>query len=110
MGSTYQANLDSAYMNYDLTPYLIMAITGTNFNTSFNRKIYFSLTSFNQGSFNVVPGPGSNILYYIDESGFNHSGVSGILSITSNANNLLSGNFAALLQDHPVIIQFQELL
>jgi hypothetical protein len=96
-GSTYKANLDSAYVHYDLTPYLIIAITGTNFYTSFNRKIYFSLTSFNPGNFNIVPGPGSNILQYVDELGFDHSGVSGTLIISSNSNNLLSGNFTAII-------------
>jgi hypothetical protein len=74
-----------------------MAITGTNFNTNFNRKIYFILTSFNPGDFNIVPGTGSNKLEYIDELGFGHSGVSGTLSITSNANNLMSGNFSATI-------------
>ena len=96
-GSTYKADLDSAYVHYDLTPYLIMAITGTNFNTFFTQKIYFSLASFNTGNFTIVPGPGSNILQYIDVSGYDHSGVSGTLSITSNANNLLSGNFSATI-------------
>lgn len=96
-GSTHKADLDTAYVHYDLTPYLIMAITGTNFNTNSTRKIYFSLTSFNPGNFTIVPGPGSNILEYIDELGYGHPGVSGTLSITSNANNLLNGNFSAIV-------------
>lgn len=96
-GTTYKADLCSAYVHYDLTPFLIMAITGTNFNTYFTQKIYFSLDSFNPGNFNIVPGPGSNILEYIDVLGYGHSGVSGTLSITSNANNLMSGNFSATI-------------
>jgi hypothetical protein len=96
-GTTYKADLCSAYVHYDLTPFLIMAITGTDFNTNFTQKIYFSLDSFNTGNFTIVPGPGSNILHYIDVLGNDHSGVSGTLSLISYANNLLSGNFSATI-------------
>ena len=96
-GSTYKADLCSAYVHYDLAPFLIMAITGTNFITYFTRKISFTLTSFNPGDYSFVPGPGSSRLEYIDDLGYNHSGVSGTLSITSNVNNLMSGNFSAVM-------------
>jgi hypothetical protein len=96
-GSIITADLDSAYVHYDLTPYLIKAITGTNFITNHTREISFSMTSFNPGNFSIVPGPGSNILYYYDELGYIHSGVSGTLSITSNSNNLMNGNFSAVM-------------
>lgn len=63
-GVTYIATLDSAYINYPLISYYIVAITGTNFNTNFNQKVGFGLTSFNTGSFSI--GSGGNTLHYID--------------------------------------------
>src|SRR5690242_1129851 len=97
-GNTHIATLDSAYVQYDLTPYLIQGITGTNFNTSYNRKLYFSLSSFNPGTYTIITGnTGSNIMAYIDELGFNHYGVSGTLTITSYSNNLLNGNFSCII-------------
>lgn len=95
--STYKADLCSAYVNYDLAPFLIMAITGTNFNTYFTQKISITLTSFNPGDYSFVPGPGSSRLEYIDVLGYVHSGVSGTLTITSYTNNLMSGNFSAVM-------------
>jgi len=96
-GTTYKADLDSAYVRYDLTPYFIKAIIGTNFITNHTQEIWFSLASFNTGSFAIVPGPGSNVLHYTDVLGYDHPGISGTLNITSYANNLLSGNFSATI-------------
>ena len=96
-GSTIKADLDSAFVNYDLAPYFIKAITGTNFRHSFTRLISFTLTSFNPGDFAIASGPGSNKLEYIDELGYIHAGISGSLTIASNSNNLMSGNFSAIM-------------
>lgn len=96
-GSTIKADIDSAFVNHDLAPYFIKAITGTNFRHSYTRLISFTLTSFNPGNFIIVSGPGSNKLEYIDELGFIHTGISGSLTIASNSNNLMSGNFSAIM-------------
>jgi hypothetical protein len=96
-GVTYTASLDSAYEHsIALAPYYIVAINGTHFITNYTRKIDFSLTSFNPGAYTIVQG-GPNRLNYINDAGFNFDGIAGTLNITSNVNNLLSGNFSATL-------------
>ena len=98
-GVTYTASLDSAYeQSIALAPYYIIAINGTHFITNYTRKIDFSLTSFNPGAYTIVQG-GPNRLSYINDGGFNFDGIAGTINITSNANNLLSGNFSATLID-----------
>ena len=94
-GTTYAATLDTAFVNRPIIPYYILAITGTNFNTNYNQWVGFGLSSFNTGAFNI--GPGGNSLQFIDATGADHSGLSGTLTITSNANNRLTGNFSDIV-------------
>lgn len=94
--NTYTTTIDKANTNSS-GPYIIAAVTGTSF-MSFNRRVDFSLTSFNVGAYNFGSS-GGNIMQYIDETGLVFSPVSGSLDITSNSNNLLSGNFSLVLID-----------
>lgn len=94
--NTYAATLDTAYtQGFGLSPFYIVAISGTHFVTNFNRKIDFTLTSFNPGSYTISLS--TNKLHYIDDAGFNWDGISGTLNITSNVNNRMSGNFTAMM-------------
>lgn len=93
-GNGYTATLDSAFINYPLVPYMLIACIGTNFVTNHTTEIWFDLNSLNQGSYTITPG--NNKLYYIHDNGDNYSGISGTLNITSNTNNRLSGNFSAI--------------
>jgi hypothetical protein len=65
-----------------------------------SRRVEFNLTSFNVGSYNIGPLPGSpNRLSFIDDAGFNLNGISGTLNITANSNNYLTGNFSITMID-----------
>jgi hypothetical protein len=98
---TYTATIDTAFSSsiYTLTPFHIIAGYGT-FPNGFQRRIDFKLTSFNIGSYTIVPGTANvNTLQYVDDAGFNLDGKSGTLNITTNSNKLLSGNFSVILVD-----------
>lgn len=98
---TYTPTLDTAFSSstYTLTPFHIIAGYGT-FPIGFDGRIDFHLTSFNIASYTIVPSPANvNTLRYVDDAGFNLEGKSGTLNITSNSNNLLSGNFSVILVD-----------
>ena len=95
-GNNYSASLDTAYtQGFGMSPFYIVAINGTHFVTNFNRKIEFTLTSFNPGVYTISSS--TNRLTYIDDAGFNWSGISGTLNINSNANNQMSGSFNATM-------------
>lgn len=99
-GNTYIASLDTAYQfSIPSLPYSIVAVNGTNFNTSFTRKIHFKLSSYNTGAFTI--GSGGNSLRYVDDGGNDLFGTSGTLNITSNANNRLTGNFSCTMSGSP---------
>jgi hypothetical protein len=99
-GNTYIASLDTAYQfSIPLSPYSIIAINGTNFSTSFTRKILFKLSSFNIGAFTISSG--GNSLRYVDDGGNDLFGTSGTLNITANASNRLTGNFSCTMTGSP---------
>ena len=60
-----------------------------------DHKISIYLTSLNQGSYNVSLS--TNKVRYIDEAGYELGGAAGTVTITSNSNSKLSGNFAIKL-------------
>jgi hypothetical protein len=91
-GTNYTADLDSGYeASAGFNPFTIIAITGTNFNTNFSRKIQFTLNSFTPGTFTI--GSGGNILYYVNEAGQDFFGTGGSLTLSSYSNRKLSGSF-----------------
>ncbi len=99
-GNNYVASLDTAYqVSVPFTPNAIIAINGTNFNTSYTRKMVFKLSSFSVGSYTIASG--GNTLAYIDDSGFDLIGTGGVLTITANANSRLSGNFSFTMTGGP---------
>lgn len=61
-----------------------------------------NLTSLNQGTYTIASG---NVTYfdYIDVLGNPHQGNTGSITITKNANNLLSGNFSVTLSNNKTI-------
>jgi|GEM_PF-6373411 len=64
------------------------------------KRVEFNLTSFNAGTYTITSGSGAvNKLSYIDDAGFNLNGTSGILTVTANTGNKISGNFSASLVD-----------
>lgn len=98
-GNTYIANLDTAYQfSIPLSPYCIIAINGSNFTTSYSRKMTFKLGSFNTGAYTI--GSGSS-LAYVDDSGNDLLGTGGTVIITSNASNRLTGNFSCTMSGTP---------
>jgi hypothetical protein len=98
-GKSYNAAIFKAFSGtgYTITPFHIIAGFG-NFPTGFNRRVDFHTSSFNVGSFTIVPSPNTvNTLQYIDDLGNNMEGISGTLNITSNSNNFISGDFSVTL-------------
>jgi hypothetical protein len=101
-GVTHTTNIyDTAYITsrgLSILPYTILAGTGLRIYT-IARRVQFQLSSFNVGSYTIGPSGSANILYFIDDDGFDLEGVSGTLVITSNSNNRMSGNFSVTLRD-----------
>jgi hypothetical protein len=96
-GTNYMANVSGVFEHsVALVPFYIVAIIGTNININFTRKVEFSLTAFNTGGYAITSG-GMNLVHYIGDGGFDYSGIGGSVNITSNTNNLLSGNFSVTM-------------
>jgi hypothetical protein len=93
-GVSYTATMSGAYeQSVALAPYQIIGIIGTNFNTNFTTRVAFSLTSFNTGSY-AIAGTGPNRLSFVATNGNGYAGVGGQITITSNSNGFISGNFS----------------
>jgi hypothetical protein len=98
-GKTFQAMAFAAFPNpsYFFTEFNVLAGYG-DFATHVERRVTFHLNSFAVGSYTIVAYPAPvNIFDYVDDAGFNLAGISGTVNITSNVNNLLSGNFSVTL-------------
>ncbi len=95
-GTTYTADIDTAFMTRYGSP-TIVAGSGTAW-LAMGRRIITSLTSFNAATYAFGAGS-SNDFEYIDDGGFNLSGISGTLTITSSSTSAISGNFSVTLID-----------
>ena len=98
-GSSYTVTSDTAYQyNNNPTTYQIFVSPNSGFLFNINRKLSFNLSSFNVGQYNIQPIISQlNSFQFIDDTGLVLLGISGTLNITSNSNNLLSGNFSFIL-------------
>ena len=90
--TTYIAKSDTAFLSGVSSMPILVASDKMNVNY-LNVRVSITAISFNEGSYNF--GENNNRLRYIDNEGYDLDGGSGILNITSNKNNLLSGNFSA---------------
>lgn len=99
-GISHITNLDTAYVSHGglaLFPYTIIAGENRPGYNIFTR-VEFNLTSFNVGTYTINAGSGAfNRLTYRDDAGNTLIGAGGTLTITTNSNNYLSGNFSATL-------------
>ena len=103
-GMNYTANTDTAFNStpiYTFTAPVIIATQGSRFYAP-SPELYIFLTSLAPGNY-AFTGTGTNQLEYTDPLGFMHNGVSGSLSITSNASNRLAGNFSISLTSGKVL-------
>ena len=91
---------DTAYITsqgLSVLPHTLLA--GTQRINTIVGRVTFQLTAFNVGTYNIGPGPAANLIYYIDDDGFNLKGVSGTLNITAYDNSRITGNFLVTLVD-----------
>lgn len=99
-GISHTTVYDTAYISsrgLSILPYTLLA--GTQRINTIAGRVTFQLTAFNVGAYNIGPGPAANLIYYIDDDGFNLKGVSGILNITAYGNSRITGNFSVTLVD-----------
>ena len=97
--SSYTVTSDTAYQyNNNPTTYQIFVSPNSGFLFNIYRKLSFNLSSFNVGPYIIQPIISQlNSFQFIDDTGLVLQGISGTLNITSNSNNLLSGNFSFIL-------------
>ncbi|HMK03422.1 MAG TPA: hypothetical protein VK489_04495 [Ferruginibacter sp.] len=92
---TYNGNFKEAYLqSLSVTP-VIIAGMGTSLQSP-GTGPRISLNSFNVGSYNLVSGI-ANTISFVAPNGDNLQSTSGTLTITSNSNNKMNGNFSATL-------------
>jgi len=92
-GTKYTATLDSAYeFSYPGSQHYVVAIIGSNFQTSFTKRIAFNLPSFNAGTYTISTS--GNKFLYAENNGLDEFGNSGTITIGAYQNNKLSGSFS----------------
>ena len=95
IGNSYSATSANAYISQidlDKGPNHIAASVPS---LPRDYKISIYLTSLNQGSYSVSLS--TNKVRYIDDAGYELGAAAGSVTITSNSNSKLSGNFAVKL-------------
>ena len=93
--NSYTASSANAYISQidlDKGPNHIAASVAS---LTFDYKISIYLTSLNPSSYPVSLS--TNTVRYIDDAGFELAGAAGTVTITSNSNSKLSGNFSIKL-------------
>ena len=94
--TNYKANFNAAYLQSLGGNPIIVAGTGAALHTlAIGPR--FTVSSLNVGTYNFNTSP--NSMFYIEDQGNNLAAVTGTINITSNAGNLLSGNFSATLSN-----------
>jgi hypothetical protein len=100
-GVTHTTVYDTAYMTsqgLSALPYMLLAGTGLRIYT-IARSVEFHLNSFNVGTYTIGPSGSANVLYFVDDNGFNLIGVSGTVNITAYSNSRITGNFSVTMLD-----------
>ncbi len=94
IGTKYTGKENEAFI-YSLGSYIVVAGMERN-SLSINRRVSFTLASFNEGTYNIGSS-NSNKFDYVDNSDTELFGKSGTVTITYSSNNFLSGNFSCTL-------------
>jgi hypothetical protein len=103
-GVTNSTNTDTAFVSvFSLAypPYTIVAgFPRSSSSSTIQKRVEFNLTSFATGTYTITSGAGAvNKMSYIDDVGNNLNGISGTITISTNAGNKISGNFSGVLVD-----------
>lgn len=95
---SHSTKLDTAYIAHSGRPRFTIIAGENKPGYIVFVRVEFNLTSFNKGTYIVNDGYGAfNRLTYTDDTGNTLIGVYGVLNITENTDNYLSGNFSATL-------------
>ena len=94
-GTSYTGNYKEAFIQSLGSGSNIIGGTGSTINST-GTGPRISVSSLNVGSYNLTSNL-PNTIYFIDPNGDNLATTTGILSITSNSNSKLTGNFSATL-------------